>query len=620
LAEYFMGAALLRRLRRDRLLSPRDEEILSDLSVAASVDAARCDIVTQTLRLQCVPWRDMLTVYFYDPPFVGVTRELRVLDLLIELLWGDLSDVPEPLQEFAQPEESPKALKNRLRDLLREVAGLDVSAYHVLNPGFVYYPPRDMNLAFVRSVGRDGVNTFVLVVMKGDLVIKRSLVPTHIHPTVRDFRLKPQEAVPRSEEEIAAPWNNLEDARLDMFQDAKDQRYKILLTYVVANGSPMPLLETTTIDVERLIQYMEEQPNKDIPEWTRLDEIPGRLRKIETRHAHLVVSQHREKRRRSANEARAKEREKEEDEIFISDPVHPLLIPQNQEALLALGLPRKVYEDPEACVKDAARSRQFIDFNGQLKEADIWEFRSKKGGNEFLDSPIYRGRYNNPEPSWIGRVALDPETSRIIAVPLMCVEGKWRFRPYLMSEDRFAWIGGSSQRDIVDMNVFNPILQRETTVQVAMNMIHTTNEVPVPSLPLWLQPTAPKPNIHIYKYELRLTLELNPWDPFAEPILYNGAAATPHRFEDWVGWVGRVKFNNNFSIRSLNGASKDGERTGPRRIFEFLMAGGDHVVQHAWCDFDALRPLELPWNERGELALPPLTPFINPLTGERYHH
>jgi hypothetical protein len=615
LAEYFMGTALLWRLRRDRLLSPRDEELLKQLSLAGSVDEHRCDLITQILRLQCVPWRDSVTVYEYgvegQPP---KRSEVPVLDLLIELFWDDLSPVPPSLAQFTTPGEPIDALKVRLRDLLREVAGLDVSAYHVLNPGFAYYPPKELNLAFVRSVGRDGVNTFVLVVLKGDRVIRRSLVPTHIHPTVQDFRLKPEEATPRPVGETSAPWHNLEDARLDMFQDSKDGRWKVLLTYVVANGGPMPLLESTTIDVERLLAFLDKQPNQEEPEWAGMESVPRYLREIETRHAKLVVAQHRQSKANSANG-----RSGEQASIFVTDPVHPLLIPENREILLGLGLPREVYEDPEACVKDAARSRQKICYGNELREVDIWEFRSKKGGHVFRETALYRDRYSNPDPSWIGRVALDPETSEIVAVPLMCFSGEWRFRPYLISEDWFAWIGGSSQRDLVEMAVPNPVTGKDEHLKMAMNVIHTTEEVPIPSMPYWMQPTKPHPKIPLYKYELRITLEINPWDPFAEPLLYGGTAATPKRLEDWVGWVGRVKFNNNFSVRTVKTGSGVGAVPQERRVFEFLLAGGDHVVQHAWCDLNSLCPLELPWNEKGELEIPQFTPFVNPQTGERFH-
>src|SRR5205085_11783065 len=130
--------------------------------------------------------------------------------------------------------------------------------------------------------------------------------------------------------------------------------------------------------------------------------VPRDLRKIETKHARLVVTSHREKARIDEAEATRRDRFA----MFVTDPVHPLLIPENREALLELGLPRNVYEDPEACVKDASRSRQTIDFGGTLREVDIWEFRSKRGGHVFRETPRYRGRYRNPEPSWIGRVAL----------------------------------------------------------------------------------------------------------------------------------------------------------------------------------------------------------------------
>ncbi|MBW3624222.1 MAG: hypothetical protein KY468_12520 [Armatimonadetes bacterium] len=625
LAEYFMGAALLWRLRRDGLLTPRDHEILEDLAVAASVDEARCDVITQILRLQCLPWRDGLTITSYDPPNRGEKRTLSVLDLLIELFWGALDPIPESLKKFAAPDDTPITLRNRLKELLREVAALDVSAYHVLNPGFAYYPPKELNLAFVRSVGRDGVNTFVLVVLKGDRVIKRSLVPTHIHPTVLDFRLKPGETAPRPMDEPPAPWSNLEDARLDLFLDEKDHRYKINLTYVVAGGTPMPLLESTIIDVERLLDFLEDQPVQEVSEWQGLDTLPENLRKVETRHAKLVVAEHRQKQNnRNGTEGKNGKNGKNgtarvtREEIFVTDPVHPLLIPENRDVLLSLGLPCEVYEDPNAAVKDAARTRQKICFGEEKRVVDIWEFRSKLGGDLFMDTPLYRGRFQNPEPSWIGRVALDPETSQIVAVPVMCVEGRWMFRPYLFSEDRFAWIGGSSQRGVVDLDVLNPVTGESVVLPVGMNVIHTTEEVPPMSLPYWLQPTKPKPHIPIWKYELRITLELNAQDPFAEPLLYGGTAATPRRIDDWVGWVGRVKFNNNFSVRTLKPV-REGDSAQERRIFEFLMAGGDHVVQHAWCEFEALRPLELPWDAEGNLALPPLTPFYAPLTREFYH-
>lgn len=616
LAEYFMGAALLWRLRRDGLLSERDEEILADLSAAASVDEARCDVITQVLRFQCLPWRDALTITSYDPPHIGQKRDIPVFDLLIELFWGSLDPIPESLQAYAQPDDTPITLRNRLKKLIREVAAMDVSSHHVLNPGFAYYPPRDLNLALVRAVGRDGVNTFVLVILKGDRVIKRSLVPTHIHPTVLDFRLKPMETAPRHIEEPPAPWSNLEDARLDLFLDEKNDRYKINLTYVVAGGSPIPLLESTTIDVERLLEFLDDQPVQEVDEWAGFDILPENLRKVETRHAHLVVKEHRQKTQNNGINGKIGAKV-EREEIFVTDPVHPLLIPENRDILLSLGLPCEVYEDPNAAVKDAARTRQKICFGEEMREVDIWEFRSKLGGHLFVDKPLYRGRFENPEPSWIGRVALDPVTSEIVAAPLMCVEGRWMFRPYLLSEDRFSWIGGSSQRGVVDMDVLNPITGDQMTLKMGMNVIHTTEEVPPHTLPYWLQPTKPRKDIPIWKYELRITLELNALDPFAEPLLYRGTAATPRRIDDWVGWVGRVKFNNNFSVRTLKPVR--GENEQERRIFEFLMAGGDHVVQHAWCDFEALRPLELPWDAEGNLALPPLTPFLDPQTGKSYH-
>jgi hypothetical protein len=615
LAEYFIGAALLWRLRRDNLLSERDELLLKELSMAASVDTARCDLLTQTIRLQCVPWREGLTVFFWDPPRKGQKKVIPVLDHLIELIWGDLSEIPDSLTRYREPDEPPETLRKRLKRLLGEVAGLDVAAHHVLNPGFAYYPPKELNLALVRSVGRDGVNTFILVLLKGDRVIKRSLVPTHIHPTIQDLRLQPLETAPRPIDEVAAPWSNLEDARLDIFQDSKDGRYKILLTYVVAGGRPMPLLETTTIDVERLLEFFDKQPSSEISEWTGIEVVPRGLRKVETRHAELVVAVHREEQRNGTMNGQRMPRS----DIFVTDPVHPLLIPENRDILLDLDLPREVYEDPEACVKDAARTRQKLCFGNELREVDIWEFRSKLGGHSFVHQPMYQGRFKNPEPSWIGRVALDPETSEIVAVPLMQTGQGWRFMPYLISEDEFSWIGGSSQRGMVEMSVTNPVTGLPVMLHLGMNVIHTTEAVPIKSLPYWLQPTQPNPKIPIFKYELRLTLELNAFDPFAEPILYGGTATTPRRLEDWVGWVGRVKFNNNFSVRTIMAPHRNGERSHERRIFEFLLAGGDHVVQHAWCDLDLLRPLELPWNDKGELVLPPLTPFVNPQTGEHYH-
>ena len=76
-----------------------------------------------------------------------------------------------------------------------------------------------------------------------------------------------------------------------------------------------------------------------------------------------------------------------------------------------------------------------------------------------------------------------------------------------------------------------------------------------------------------------------------------------------LAWVGRVKFNNNFVVRSPEG-SGDG-----RPIFEFLMAGADHVVQRAFCPLDALSPLSLPLRGDGEIDLPPRTPILDPRSG-----
>jgi hypothetical protein len=149
-----------------------------------------------------------------------------------------------------------------------------------------------------------------------------------------------------------------------------------------------------------------------------------------------------------------------------------------------------------------------------------------------------------------------------------------------------------------------------------MNVIHTTNEVPALSLPLCYQPTKIHPGVSLHKYELRVTFEPNPHDPFAEPLLYEGIAATPRWLEDWTGWVGRAKFNDNFIVRPKNA---NDEGIASSRVFEFLMAGGDHAIQRACCDLDALRPLSLSWSDTGEWIAPPLTPFVNPLTGERHH-
>jgi hypothetical protein len=539
---------------------------------------------------------------------------LPVLDLLIELLFGDLSTPPEPLLDLMEPSDTPETLRQRLRGILRDVAALDVAACHVLNPGFVNHPERGIILALVRCVGRDGVNSLVLVSLRGDRVLKRSLVPAHVHPTVEELRLHSDPTEPRSVEEMEKPWNNLEDARLDLFRDPKDGRHKINLTYVVANGGPAPLLESTILDADGLLALLEEVPVKDLEESRLLQTMPQELRHLEQQLARRVVTRHKKQR-----QGRAVGPPEDPNGLFRQKPVHPLLIEENKKALLDLGLPPEVYDDPEACVKDASRTRVSLLFGSEPREVDLWEFRSKRGGHDFLRAEPYRGRYTRLDPSWIGRVALDAETSRIVGVPVMPLNGQLRFRPYLISEDRFAWIGGSSQRGLEEMTVTNPVTRQEETILVALNVIHTTEEVPLESMPYWLRPTRPDPRVPLWKYELRITFELNPLDPFAEPYLYDGVIATPRRLDDWVGWVGRVKFNNNFSVRSVAVGKRPDGTIERRRIFEYLMAGGDHVVQHAWGYFDGLIPTSLPWDPTGRLILPPNTPFVDPQTGQVYH-
>lgn len=607
ISEYFLAPALLWRLRREGLLTEQDEATLKILGKAGRVDPRTNDLLTQYVRLRTVPWREEHRVVRYLPEGGKETSSYPVLDLVIDLLWSPLSPEHSSLSRFAREGESPEDLRLRLKSLLRDVASMDIMSAHVLNPGFIHYKPRKINLALVRAVGRDGVNSLILVTFKGDQALRRSLVPTCIHPSIRELRQYPLNHQPRSIEEPPARWANLEDARLDLFKDY-DGHYKIYLTYTVAGDDLIPILETTTVDAERLLSYLEEVPSKEI-----LQPLPEELwERIEAKHARVIFETF------ESQEELSSPTPPSHHSLFITDPVHPLLIPENREMLLKWGLPPEVYTDPRATVKDASRMRQKILFGNEIREVDLWEFRSKKGGHHFLNAPLYRGRYQNPDPSWIGRVALDPRTLRIVAIPLMYDGEQWRFKPYLISEDRFAWIGGSSQRGVEEMEVENPVTGKKEILLVAMNVIHTTQRVNPEELPRWLQPTEPNPQVPLWKYELRLTLELNPLDPFAEPVLYEGVASTPWRIDDWVGWVGRVKFNNNFSVVCLE--ERHPTPAGRhRRVFEFLMGGGDHVIQHAWCDFERLTPLSLHWDEQGNLLLPPFTPFVNPQTGEMYH-
>ena len=531
-AAFFMAAALLYRLERSSMISPRDLETLETLCIAGDVDEARCDVLTQILRLQRAPWRETA---------LRGRRSVRVLDALL------------PWFSTGSPESD-----ETVRAALGRIAKEDRAAGHLLNPGFAYDPVRGRVVGLVRGVGRDGVNRLGVLDALDEGASPSSLLPRAW------FEASAEPDAPKD------PGRDLEDPRLHRFTDPESGRSKVLVTWLVAGGDQEPVGESRILDFDAL-------DSSD----------PASTDALDARETVSVDS--------------------------LGPAWRPMRLDTNRRALLDAGVPVEAFDDPLACVKDFALSRCEIVVDGERRLVHLWEFRSKSGGGRFLDAPDYQGRFLNPSPSWIGRIALDPSTGEVVAIPVMrSGKGDWTFRPWLVSEDRFAWIGGSSQREIVEMKVVDASTRNSEKGRFGLNVIHTTESVETDSLPEWRRPTRPSPIAPIWKYELRLAFEIDPLDPFGEPLLYEGVAATPHRFDDWVGWVGRVKFNNNFAVRSL-----DGSEDGPR-IFEFLMAGADHVVQRAFCSLDALSPLALPRRSDGKIDLPARTPLLDPRT-ERVH-